>query len=260
MRTGIKISPIGLILLCSMVAIGMLTGLLYQMFTVTIEGDVELTGQMKPLFSFDGVDFETPYLNMSADLTELNSSETKTFNHYIINKDAGGWLVDVNLTACQFFYNDPPHQFYGLNVTVENVRLNGVPVTEMSLAPLDNLSFDLVWSLHHEFVTAIDPFPSLITITLTRTNMAPVAVDDTAYTTVPKMVDVLVNDYDPDVSPDDLTITDVTPLSAPHITISIVDNQLYVVPDGSWTGSQVFTYTISDGDKTDTATLTVIYG
>jgi hypothetical protein len=92
--------------------------------------------------------------------------------------------------------------------------------------------------------------------------MQPVAVDDSVNHATQNAfdVDVLANDYDPDVSPDDLTITDVVLTSGNHITASIVDGMVHVTPDGSWTGNAAFTYTISDGDKTDTATLTVIYG
>ena len=257
-RTGVKISPIGLILLCSMVAIGMLTGLLYQMFTVTIEGDVELTGQMKPLFSFDGNEFETPYLNLSQDLTALTGGQTLSFGHYIINEDAGTWVVDIAFGDLSF-YDEPTHQFYGLNITYGNIKLDGVPTTEMVLSPGQNLSFNITWSLHHEFVTAEDPFPSQFVITLTRFVDTILAVDDNQLITGSTTnIMVLSND---DVG-QGVHITSVTQTGLPSQTVTIDPTGQYVIFEtynGAWT-TATFEYTISadlSPEVTDVGQVTV---
>lgn len=247
MRTGIKISPIGLILLCSMIAIGMLTGMLYSMFVVNMEGDVTLTGTMKPLFSFDGTDFMTPSLNLTADLTALNSSETKTFTHYIVNKDAGGWLVEVDLGDLSF-YNTPEHDFYGLNITCGNWKVDGIPTTSHVVRPLENLSFDLVWSLHHEFVTTTTPFPSEISITLTRTNEPPLVVNDTIVVSYhgTNSINVTANDYD--FEGDHITIVGFQ--ADPHSQINLVkldDHRMQVTNDYGSSGSFFVWIDVSDG-------------
>ena len=88
----------------------------------------------------------------------------------------------------------------------------------------------------------------------------PVAVDDTAATApdTAVTVDVLANDNDPDG--DDLTITDVS--DPPNGTASISDDAKAVVyePDSGFTGSDTFTYTISDDISNAGAQVTVSVG
>ena len=256
-----RISPLGVLLLSVAIGIGMLTGLLYTTFTVTMTGPVELTGTMHPLFSFDATEFDTPYLNISADLTELNSGETKTFPHHIINMDAGAWFVDVDLSACQYFYCEPEHEFYGLNVSVDNWMIDGEPTTDLLVAPGEDISFDLVWSLHHEFVTAEDPFPSNIVITLIRANEPPTAVDDNAGTIEHGQIvilDAVANDYD--LEDDDLTIISVDNPNPSAFSVTITpDNKLEIFNAYGVVGNHVFTftYTINDGHPGNDATATV---
>ena len=255
--TGIKISPIGLAILCMGLAIGMLTGLLFTMFTVQMEGDIDLIGTQHPLFSFDGTEFETPYLNVTADLTNLTSGETKTFHHYIINEDAGAWEINFNLTQEQFFYNDPPHPWYGLNVSVGNIERNGVPTEFLYLVPGDNISFDFIWSLHHEFVTPEDPFPSYIGITLDRINLLPpVAQNDTASLVynVPQTMSVLANDNDPFGLP--LTIINCS-ASDSQVTLEIINGGTQIRATSQYPGTSdiIRWYDVSNGFMTTRAYL-----
>jgi large repetitive protein len=86
-------------------------------------------------------------------------------------------------------------------------------------------------------------------------NTAPIAVDDTAVTLIntPVNIDVLANDSDPE--DDALTITAVT--DPTNGTAVISSTQVTYTPATDFTGTDTFTYTISDGDLTDTATVTV---
>ena len=89
-------------------------------------------------------------------------------------------------------------------------------------------------------------------------NRPPVAVDDTATTTVsqPVTIDVLANDSDPDGDP--ISVTSVTqPLNG---TASVSPNGVIYAPRRGFTGADPFTYTISDGrggSATATVTITV---
>ncbi|WP_139984516.1 ThuA domain-containing protein [Nocardioides litoris] len=87
-------------------------------------------------------------------------------------------------------------------------------------------------------------------------NRAPVAADDSATTTTgtPVDVDVLANDTDPDG--DDLTVDSAT--DPAHGTTAVgTDGTVRYTPDAGWTGTDTFTYTVGDGELTDTATVTV---
>lgn len=99
--------------------------------------------------------------------------------------------------------------------------------------------------------------PATISITVTSSNDAPVAADDSASTDedTPMTIPVLTNDNDPDA--DTLTVQSVTTPAAGSATIN-ADNTITYIPDADTSGTDLFTYTISDGNGgTDTATVTV---
>jgi hypothetical protein len=93
----------------------------------------------------------------------------------------------------------------------------------------------------------------------TGVNRAPLAVNDTAFTTpgTAITIDVLANDSDPDN--DALTITAVG--AASHGAAAVVNNQVFYQPNGGYTGSDTFTYAVDDGyGGVATATVTVQIG
>jgi hypothetical protein len=89
-------------------------------------------------------------------------------------------------------------------------------------------------------------------------NLMPVAVDDVASTNehTPVIIDVLENDYDPDVG-DTLAVESVT--QGTHGYVAIVDDQhVSYGPEPGFNGIDEFTYTVSDGrGGTDTANVEV---
>jgi hypothetical protein len=97
---------------------------------------------------------------------------------------------------------------------------------------------------------------SMPTPTATPTNRPPVAVNDPFPVTnedVATTTNVLANDSDPDGDP--LTIISVTtPASG---TTAIISNRIVYTPTLNYFGTDIFTYTISDGALTDTARVTV---
>ena len=69
----------------------------------------------------------------------------------------------------------------------------------------------------------------------------------------PVTVDVLANDTDPDG--DNLTL--VSAAEPAQGIAEVVDGKLVYTPDAGWAGDDTVTYTVTDGDKTATGTLTV---
>lgn len=87
------------------------------------------------------------------------------------------------------------------------------------------------------------------------TNTAPAAANDTATTTQSSsvIVDVLANDSDAD--DDTLTVTSVTP--GKNGTVVLQAGKPMYTPNAGFSGTDSFSYTVSDGTDTDTATVTV---
>ncbi|WP_415280979.1 spherulation-specific family 4 protein [Candidatus Nitrososphaera sp. FF02] len=90
-------------------------------------------------------------------------------------------------------------------------------------------------------------------------NGSPSASDDSVATGVDASVaaSVLANDSDPDG--DTLVITSVTD-PANGSAASNGDGTITYTPDPAFTGSDTFSYTVSDGEDSDTATVTVTVG
>ena len=107
--------------------------------------------------------------------------------------------------------------------------------------------------------TASDPGgltdTALVTVTVTGVNDPPVAQDDVDTTNedTPKAIDVLSNDSDPD---DQMPFLWAVAMPA-HGSAAIIGRMVVYTPSADWNGTDVFTYTISDGALTDTAHITV---
>ncbi|WP_253650915.1 Ig-like domain-containing protein, partial [Vibrio sp. Y29_XK_CS5] len=95
-----------------------------------------------------------------------------------------------------------------------------------------------------------------VAVTVNPVNDAPVAVNDAVSTDEDTAVtiDVLANDSDPEN--DQLTITNAS-VPAEQGTVTIVDGKLVFTPAENFNGDATISYTISDGQLTDDATVAV---
>ena len=110
-------------------------------------------------------------------------------------------------------------------------------------------------------VTGVDGTSSMVTVVINGVseNIGPVAGNDTVTTAmdVPVAIDVLANDSDP--NGDSLSI--VAFGQGTSGTVALVSGKLVYTPSTGFTGTDSFTYTISDGKGgVDTATVTVGVG
>jgi hypothetical protein len=95
-----------------------------------------------------------------------------------------------------------------------------------------------------------------VTITVSVVNDAPVAVDDTATVDEDNSVTIAVLANDTDAEGNTLTVTSVS--SGFHgLTVLNPDGTVTYTPLANTFGDDTFTYTISDGNSTDTGTVTV---
>ncbi len=97
------------------------------------------------------------------------------------------------------------------------------------------------------------------TVTIQAQNDAPVAQDDSASTDpdVAVSIDVLSNDSD--VDGDTLTL-DISGAAPSNGSVSVVDGEILYTPNAGFIGSDSFTYGVSDGTETRTATVAVTVG
>ena len=96
-----------------------------------------------------------------------------------------------------------------------------------------------------------------VTVNVESVNDNPVAGNDTANTLEDNSVNIDVLDNDSDVDADDiLSVASVTQGANGSVTIE-ADNTLTYTPDANFFGTDTFTYTISDGELTDTASVSV---
>ena len=105
----------------------------------------------------------------------------------------------------------------------------------------------------------------LVNVLPTIVNTAPSALNDSATTTEGQQVGIQVLDNDSDPDGDSLRILSFTPASNGQVVLNnnstpddFTDDKLVYKPDASFTGTDIFEYTISDGNGgTDIATVTV---
>ncbi len=94
-----------------------------------------------------------------------------------------------------------------------------------------------------------------VTITIRAVNDGPVAFDDTASTAEDVAVSISVLSNDTDIEDDSLSLTAVSP--AQNGTTSISGQQVVYSPSLNFAGTDSFTYIVSDGSLSDTASVTV---
>jgi large repetitive protein len=104
------------------------------------------------------------------------------------------------------------------------------------------------------------PVTADVNVTVTPVNDAPVALDDSTTTPEDTPVTILVRSNDSDVDNDPLTVISFSDPANGSVVLDGSGNLVYT-PDLDFTGTDTFTYVISDGNGgTDLATVTVNVG
>ncbi|MEO0948170.1 MAG: Ig-like domain-containing protein, partial [Cyanobacteria bacterium J06641_5] len=140
----------------------------------------------------------------------------------------------------------------------------GIELSDTLISVPTNVPLDFTVNSDTEFVETFNFFETIAAFedfVPDPANTPPVAVDDSATTDedVAVIIDVLANDSDPD--PEDvLSIDTVTEGANGTVTIND-DGTLTYTPDTGFSGTDSFTYTISDAEgATSTATVSVTVG
>jgi hypothetical protein len=140
-------------------------------------------------------------------------------------------------------------------VLVTNLTLPPWQVITLTLPMTVNLSVAPGTVITHNVTVIADQIPLTSTVVITTAG-PPVTQSDLALTgkNIPVVIDVLNNDWDP--NNDVLSLVEVgAPLSG---TTSLSGNSVIYTPTLDFVGTDVFTYTVSDGRFTTAGTVTVI--
>ncbi|MGD1336328.1 Ig-like domain-containing protein, partial [Vibrio harveyi] len=154
--------------------------------------------------------------------------------------------------------NDSDPENDTLTITAASVPAEQGTVTivdgKLEFTPAENFNGDATISYTISDGQLTDD--ATVAVTVNPVNDAPVAVDDTVTTDEDTAVtiDVLANDSDPEN--DQLTITNAS-VPAEQGTVTIVDGKLVFTPAENFNGDATISYTISDGQLTDDATVAV---
>lgn len=171
------------------------------------------------------------------DSASLNAGTTKTINVITNDTDSDGDTLTISaVTTAQ----------NGTTAITANNQISYTPNT--GFTGTDSFTYTINDGNGHNATATVN-------VTVASTNQAPNAVNDTASTASATnvVVNVLNNDTDPDS--DTLTIASVG--VAQNGTAVIAGNSISYTPNASFSGTDTFTYTISDGNGHD-ATATVI--
>ncbi|WP_305818454.1 retention module-containing protein [Photobacterium leiognathi] len=207
-------------------------------------------------------------------VTPVNDAPVANPDSFTTDEDTS---ITVNLTK-----ND--HDVDGDTVTIKEI--NGTPVTPgheqtivvdngkiviaddggTTFVPSDNYHGDV--TVPYTITDGDKTATSTVTIHVTPINDAPVANPDSFTTDEDTSITVDLTKNDHDVDGDTVTIKEIngTPVTPGHEQTIVVDNGKIViaddggttfVPSGNYHGDVTVPYTVTDGDKTATSTVTI---
>ncbi len=228
-------------------------------------------------------DVTVPYTITDGDKTATSTVTihvTPVNDAPVANPDSFTTDEDTSITV-DLIKND--HDVDGDTLTIKEI--NGTPVTPgheqtivvdngkiviahdggMTFVPSDNYHGDV--TVPYTITDGDKSATSTVTIHVTPVNDAPVANPDSVTTDEDTSITVDLTENDHDVDGDKLTVKEIngTPLTGGEQTV-VVDNGKIViahdggttfVPSGNYHGDVTVPYTITDGDKTATSTVTI---
>ena len=224
--------------------------------------------KLKLIESVSYHEYETLSIKIIAeDEGELSFSKEFTINVLDINDAPIGLndeltiLEDASETTTNVILNDTDEDNDDLMIT--NVSSDGSGTVAINA---DTISIDYIpesnfngnetitYTLSDGELTAT----ATLTISVTAQNDAPIAQDDQLTVLEDASVtstNVILNDSD--IDGDDLMITDVSSDGSGTVAINADTISIDYIPEANFNGNETITYTLSDGELTATATLTI---
>ncbi|EJG0909577.1 tandem-95 repeat protein [Vibrio parahaemolyticus] len=215
-------------------------------FTPQIDDDTEVS------FTFDIIDDEDLVVSGSANLDILPINDAPNAkNDVITTEEDTAVTIDV-------LVNDSDVEGDVLSIQSASVpsEQGSVDIVDGKLVftPAENFNGEATITY---IVTDGDLTDEAnVTVTVTPVNDSPVAVDDTVSTQEDTVVTIDVLPNDSDVDGDKLSIQSAS-VPKEQGTVEVVDGKLVFTPTENFNGDAEITYTVTDGELTDEAKVTV---
>ncbi|ENQ8177805.1 RTX toxin [Vibrio parahaemolyticus] len=215
-------------------------------FTPQIDDDTEVS------FTFDIIDDEDLVVSGSANLDILPINDAPNAkNDVITTEEDTAVTIDV-------LVNDSDVEGDVLSIQSASVpsEQGSVDIVDGKLVftPAENFNGEATITY---IVTDGDlTDEAKVTVTVTPVNDSPVAVDDTVSTQEDTVVTIDVLTNDTDVDGDKLSIESAS-VPKEQGTVEVVDGKLVFTPAENFNGHAEITYTVTDGELTDEAKVTV---
>ncbi|EJE4224153.1 tandem-95 repeat protein [Vibrio parahaemolyticus] len=215
-------------------------------FTPQIDDDTEVS------FTFDIIDDEDLVVSGSANLDILPINDAPNAkNDVITTEEDTAVTIDV-------LVNDSDVEGDVLSIQSASVpsEQGSVDIVDGKLVftPAENFNGEATITY---IVTDGDLTDEAnVTVTVTPVNDSPVAVDDTVSTQEDTVVTIDVLPNDSDVDGDKLSIESAS-VPKEQGTVEVVDGKLVFTPEENFNGHAEITYTVTDGELTDEAKVTV---
>ncbi|ENJ1590649.1 tandem-95 repeat protein [Vibrio parahaemolyticus] len=215
-------------------------------FTPQIDDDTEVS------FTFDIIDDEDLVVSGSANLDILPINDAPNAkNDVITTEEDTAVTIDV-------LVNDSDVEGDVLSIQSASVpsEQGSVDIVDGKLVftPAENFNGEATITY---IVTDGDLTDEAnVTVTVTPVNDSPVAVDDTVSTQEDNVVIIDVLPNDSDVDGDKLSIQSAS-VPKEQGTVEVVDGKLVFTPAENFNGDAEITYTVTDGELTDEAKVTV---
>jgi len=210
-------------------------------------GTVEIT--VKP---FDSIDYGEPLI-FTVNITPKNDKPVLfPLTYPDIQEDSGAISIDLNATDVD-----------GDTLTFEITDVSDLVDANITGSTLNILPKPDAYGLAKISVIALDGTtvsdPQTLSLNILPVNDAPVAVDDSDSTDNKHTLTIDILQNDTDVDGDPLTIKSITQPSSG--SVAIVDNKIVFTPNQADTNlTTTFTYTVTDGELDDNATVTIEIG
>ena len=193
---------------------------------------------------------------VSITVTSVNDAPTATDDAYTTNEDTALAVA----VAAGVLANDVDVEGNSLSAVLDTNVSHGLLSLNsdgsFSYTPSPNYYGSDSFTYHVSDGT-LDSASATVMITILSVNDAPVAAADAATTNEDVAVDVAVVGNDSDADGDTLSVSAVTDGSNGAVAIN-ADGTVRYTPAANWSGSDSFTYTVSDGiGGFDTATVSV---
>jgi len=256
---GIPASWFAVLIAATVISSAALIGLIWQTYNLDITGTITINGaEEEPItIKYDGVLLTGTSMTITTmDYTELDPGDELTATHTWTNVDGHGFWIDYDWSGMPCHEtSDPESLWYGFEIFFYEHGTTTPIETPFYLDPYTDVLVDYYYDVDGMFADPLVDFPFDLAINI-EVYDPPVAEDD-AYTITVLETDlsVLLNDF----VGDGVTITavndDLLPAGA-GVTIKPGAQTLHLYCSVHLAGA-TFTYTISDGFTTSTATVTL---